>query len=65
MMMFLQLQGLHLTAYSPLGTPDSSSMMGNDHKKKLLDDPVVNEVAKKYKKNAGQVIPLSHLFSAS
>ena len=49
------MQGLHLTAYSPLGTPDSSSMMDNEDKKKLLDDPVVNELAKKYNKNAGQV----------
>ena len=48
-------QGLHLSAYSPLGSPDSSSSMGNDEKKKLLDDPVVNELAKKYNKSAGQV----------
>ena len=48
-------QGLHLSAYSPLGSPDSSSSMGNDDKKKLLDDPVVNELAKKYNKSAGQV----------
>ena len=48
-------QGLHLSAYSPLGSPDSSSSMGNDDKKKLLDDPVVNELAKKYNKGAGQV----------
>jgi len=49
-------QGLHLTAYSPLGTPDSSSMMGNKDKKQLMEDPVVTELAKKYNKNVGQVL---------
>ncbi|KAJ3272663.1 hypothetical protein HK104_004421 [Borealophlyctis nickersoniae] len=38
-------EGIHLTAYSPLGSG-----------KGLLDDPVVKEVAKKTGKDAGQVL---------
>ena len=44
-----------MTAYSPMGTPPSSSMFNDYQPKLVLDDPVVNELAKKYKKNAGQV----------
>jgi len=53
---FAKSKGLHLTAYSPLGTPDSSSMMGNKDKKQLMEDPVVTELAKKYNKNVGQIL---------
>lgn len=48
-------QSLHLSAYSPLGSPDSAADMGNEDKQKPLDDPVVKEIAKKYNKSAGQV----------
>lgn len=50
------LQDLHLTAYSPLGTPDSADEMNNTDRPKVMDDPVVKEVAKKYNKNPGQVL---------
>ena len=49
------MQKLHLSAYSPLGSPDSASDMGNEDKRKPMDDPVVKEIAKKYNKSAGQV----------
>lgn len=48
-------QGIHVTADSPMGTPPSSSMFNDYQPRLVLDDPVVNELAKKYKKNAGQV----------
>ena len=53
------LQGLHLSAYSPLGSPDSASEMGNEDKQKPMEDPAVKEIAKKYNKNPGQVCCLS------
>lgn len=53
---FADSKGLHLSAYSPLGTPDSADSMGNKDRPKLMDDPVVKELAKKYNKNAGQIL---------
>ena len=49
-------QGIHVTAYSPMGTPPSSSMFKDFQPKLAMDDPVVKELAEKYKKNVGQVI---------
>lgn len=53
---FAKSKSLHLSAYSPLGSPDSAADMGNEDKQKPLDDPVVKEIAKKYNKSAGQVL---------
>lgn len=47
--------GIVLTAYSPLGNPGSTVNTAND-KDKLLKDPVVNKLATKYGKNAGQIL---------
>jgi diketogulonate reductase-like aldo/keto reductase len=49
-------QGVHITAYSPLGTPDSAQLMKNEDAPKLLEDPKVVEVAKKYNKTPAQVL---------
>ena len=44
-----------LTAYSPLGSPDSLSMMGRDKSVPvLLENKELNAIAKKLGKNAGQ-----------
>lgn len=47
--------GIVLTAYSPLGNPGSAVNSASD-KDKLLKDPVVNKLATKYGKNAGQIL---------
>lgn len=46
-----------MTAYSPMGTPPSSSMFKDYQPKLAMDDPLIKELAKKYKKNVGQVDP--------
>jgi alcohol dehydrogenase (NADP+) len=52
---FCSKAGLHVTAYSPLGSPDSASVMRRRHTPALLQDPMVAELAAKYGKDAGQV----------
>jgi len=52
---FCEERGITLTAYSPLGNPGSQVNDAAD-KDKLLKDPVVNRLAKKYNKNAGQIL---------
>lgn len=64
------LQGMHVTAYSPLGTPGSGSIT---HRAKnvpeLLQDPLVQSIAHKHNKHPAQVpsLPLElvhvHVFS--
>lgn len=51
---FCHRSGIAVTAYSPLGSPDRPWDTANDPK--LLEDPVVLELAKKYNKNAGQIL---------
>lgn len=48
--------GVVLTAYSPLGTPDSGLMFGRDDPFRLLDDPVVARVAAAHDATPGQVL---------
>lgn len=51
-------QGMHVTAYSPLGTPDSASMTNRDKQVPvLLKDPLVLKIAEKHNKNPAQVRP--------
>lgn len=52
---FCEDRGIVLTAYSPLGNPGSQAN-SLDNKDRLLKDPVVNKLAKKYNKNAGQIL---------
>ena len=52
---FCEDRGIVLTAYSPLGNPGSQVNPATD-KDKLLKDPVVNRLAKKYNKNVGQIL---------
>lgn len=51
----LCVQNIHVTAYSPLGTPPSSSMFNDYQPELVMNDPVVKEMAEKYNKNVGQV----------
>lgn len=52
---FCEDRGITLTAYSPLGNPGSQAHSGSD-KDRLLKDPVVTRLAKKYNKNVGQIL---------
>lgn len=52
----LFMQGIHVTAYSPLGTPDSASMMKRaDDTPSLLHEEAVKKVADKLGKAPAQV----------
>ena len=50
-----RVQGIHMTAYSPLGSPDSAEMMKRQHKQSVMDNPTVKEVASKHNKAAAEV----------
>ncbi|RXG61084.1 Aldose reductase, partial [Armadillidium vulgare] len=51
---YCQQKGIAVTAYSPLGAPWTKE--GQEVSPKLLENPTVLEIAKKYNKNAGQVL---------
>ena len=44
-----------MTAYSPLGSPDSAEMMKRQDKQSVMDNPAVKEVASKHSKAAAEV----------
>ncbi|KAL0048680.1 hypothetical protein WJX82_008571 [Trebouxia sp. C0006] len=48
-------KNIHVTAYSPMGTPPSSAMFKDYQPPLVMNDPVVKELAEKYKKNVGQI----------
>lgn len=47
-------KGIHMTAYSALGSPDSESLL-NRSSHRLMDDPVVQDVSSRTKREKGQV----------
>mmetsp|Transcript_31407 Transcript_31407/g.88098 ORF Transcript_31407/g.88098 Transcript_31407/m.88098 type:complete len:333 (+) Transcript_31407:217-1215(+) len=49
-------KGIHVTAYSPLGSPDSESLLRRAPGPKLLDDPTVGAIAAKLGKSPAQVL---------
>lgn len=53
----VHVQNIHVTAYSPMGTPPSSAMFKDYQPALVMNDPVVKDMAKKYNKNVGQVQP--------
>ena len=58
---YVYLQGIHLTAYSPLGTPDSAAMQNRgDQTPHLMSDPAVKKIADKHGKHTAPV-SLHHL----
>ncbi|MFW7380198.1 MAG: aldo/keto reductase [Oligoflexus sp.] len=48
--------GVHITAYSPLGSPDRSAAMRKEKEPSLLNDPLVSRIAKKHNASPGQVL---------
>jgi alcohol dehydrogenase (NADP+) len=49
-------QGIHLTAYSPLGSPDRPAGMKAADEPVPLKDPVINDIARQIGCSAGQVL---------
>jgi alcohol dehydrogenase (NADP+) len=47
---------IHVTAFSPLGSPDSESIFPRKVPAVLLKDPIVNEISQKMGKNVGQIL---------
>lgn len=61
LVMSVYMQGIHLTAYSPLGTPDSAAMQNRgDQTPHLMSDPAVKKIADKHGKHTAPV-SLQHL----
>ena len=48
-------RGIHVTAYSPLGSPDSESILPRSKPLRLLEDPTLKEIAQRLGKDVGQV----------
>lgn len=49
-------QGIHLTAYSPLGSGDRSEGMKQENEPNMLQNEIVNSIAAKHNATAGQVL---------
>jgi diketogulonate reductase-like aldo/keto reductase len=52
---FCAQNGIHFTAFSPLGSPDSAEIFRRDAPV-LLDDPSIAAIAARHGKNVGQVL---------
>ncbi|XRB04075.1 aldo-keto reductase family 4 protein [Pycnococcus provasolii] len=48
-------RGIHVTCYSPFGSPDSAAMMRRESRK-LLEEPAVHAIAKRIGRDVGQVL---------
>ena len=50
-------EGIHVTAHSPLGSPDSASLLGRDKAMPtVMDEPIVTEMADKLGVDVGQLL---------
>lgn len=49
-------RGIHFTAFSPLGSPDSADIFKRGDAPVLLDLPLLHDIATRVGKNAGQVL---------
>jgi len=58
---FAKKHNIVLTAYSPLGTPDRPEGMKSANDPVLMQDPVLNEIAKKHNKSPAQVLIKFHV----
>ncbi len=53
---FCKNNGIHLTAYSPLGSKDRPDRLKTEDEPILLEDEQINEIAKKYNASPAQVL---------
>lgn len=53
-------QGIHVTAYSPLGSADRPPTLKHDRERAVLEDPVVREVAQSHAATPAQVLLAWH-----
>ena len=53
---FCSKNGINVTAYSPLGSGDRSEEMKAADEPSLLENPVINKIAKKHGASAGQIL---------
>lgn len=53
---FAKKKNIHLTAYSPLGSGDRIKEMKAENEPSLLEDPVINKIAKKHSASPGQIL---------
>ncbi|CAG9462608.1 unnamed protein product [Pedinophyceae sp. YPF-701] len=53
---FCKQHGIHMMAYSPLGSPDSASILPRADNRSLFEDPTVVAVARKHDVTPGQVV---------
>lgn len=58
---FCREHGIHLTAYSPLGSTDRSEAMRRPDEPSLFTDPVIQNIAKKQGATAAQVLLAWHV----
>jgi len=49
-------EGIYITAYSPLGSPDRSAQMKADNEPSLLENPVISAIAQKYGCSTAQIL---------
>lgn len=56
MVEFCQANGIHLTAYSPLGSPDRPEQLKDSDEPILMEDPVIKAIAEKHNVTEAQVL---------
>jgi len=56
MLSYCKTAGIHLTSYSPLGSPDRTAAMKADNEPSLLENPVIMEIASKNQCSPAQVL---------
>lgn len=49
-------EGIHFTAYSPLGSKDRPASIKNDNEKPILEDPTIMTIAEKHSATPAQVL---------
>ncbi|MEH6784125.1 MAG: aldo/keto reductase [Alcanivorax jadensis] len=56
MLRFCQQQGIHLTAYSPLGSSDRPAGLKAEDEPVLLEDPIIHDIADNHSASPAQVL---------
>ncbi|MCI5054592.1 MAG: aldo/keto reductase [Flavobacteriales bacterium] len=58
---YCEANGILLTGYSPLGSPDRPAEIKAENEPSLMQDPVVNELAMKYNVHAANILTAWHV----